>query len=235
MDFIGTALPLTSGAVADVARRWKVDQAWIWGLVDTESAGGGFQPNHKPKILYEAHVFGRLTKHEFDAEHPNVSASAWNRSLYGASGEHQYERLAEAMELNEEAALQSCSWGMFQILGLNFKACGFANVEDYVAAQCIGEDEQLKAFVAFCEKGGLDAKLRAGDIEGFVKSYNGPGQVEHYSSILQANAAKHMQPDRKMKVKLWQRQWNQDHPKSRPLVVDGIAGPKTIEAGWKEE
>jgi phage terminase large subunit-like protein len=75
-------------------------------------------------------------------------------AVHGAPGAHQYDRLAEAIALANgqwrAAALQSASWGMFQIVGMNFAACGFASVEDYVAAMCESEAAQLDAFAAFC-------------------------------------------------------------------------------------
>ena len=106
--------------------------AAIWAVCDIESAGGGFLPDTRPKILLEAHIFGGLTQHRWDATHPNVSSPSWDRSLYGAAGAHQYDRLAEAIALDRAAALESASWGMFQILGTNHAACGFPGVEDYV-------------------------------------------------------------------------------------------------------
>jgi len=66
---------------------------------------------------------------------------------------------------------------MFQILGLNFAQCGFATVEDYVAAMCDSEGAQLPAFCAFCQKGGLDRYLRAHDWTRFALGYNGPGEA----------------------------------------------------------
>ena len=232
LEFSGPALPLTTGGVSALAAKWGVDPAWIWAVVDTESAGGGFLPDTRPKILYEAHIFGRETGHQWDGSHPNISAPGWDRSLYGAAGAHQYDRLAEAIALDRAAALQSASWGMFQVLGLNWQACGAGSVEDFVARMCISEDNHLAAFAAFCEHGGLDRKLRAGDIGGFVEGYNGPGQVDYYAGVMQANYWHHAQPDRRAAIMSWQQNWNHEHPDEPPLLVDGIAGPKTLAAGY---
>jgi hypothetical protein len=108
-----------------------------------------------------------------------VSAPSWNRALYGAPGGHQYDRLAQAIGLDRAAALQSASWGMFQIVGMNFAVCGFTAVEDYVAAMCDGEGAQLAAFGAFCAHEELDKALRAHDWTRFALSYNGPGEAEN--------------------------------------------------------
>jgi N-acetylmuramidase len=177
MDFVGAATPLAAGDVAAAAAALQCEPAAIWAVCDIESAGGGFLPDRRPKILFEAHVFGGLTQHRWDAAHPNVSSAAWNRALYGADGAHQYDRLAEAVALDRSAALQAASWGMFQILGMNYAACGFSGVEDYVAAMCAGEGAQLDAFCAFCRQGGLDRALRAHDWVRFALGYNGPGEA----------------------------------------------------------
>jgi hypothetical protein len=179
MEFTGAATPLAAKDVAALAATLQCEPAAIWAVCDVESAGGGFLPDKRPKILFEAHIFGRLTQHRWDATHPNVSSPAWNRALYGAAGAHQYDRLTEAISLDRGAALQSASWGMFQILGMNYAACGFAGVEDYVTAMCAGEGAQLAAFGAFCRHGGLDPSLRAHDWTQFALGYNGPGEAEN--------------------------------------------------------
>ena len=179
MDFTRAATPLTETDIAAAAARLGCEPAALRAVCDVESAGSGFLPDKRPRILYEAHVFGRLTGHRWDRTHPNVSAPGWNRALYGAPGAHQYDRLAEAAALDRTAALDAASWGLFQILGLNHAQCGFTAVEDYVAAMCDGEARQLDAFVEFCRRGGLDRRLRARDWTRFALAYNGPAEADN--------------------------------------------------------
>ena len=177
MEFAGAAMPLAAVDVVATARNLECEPAAIWAVCDVESAGGGFLPDKRPKLLFEAHLFSGLTRHRWDATHPGISAPTWDRALYGASGPHQYDRLAEAIALDRTAALRSASWGMFQIVGMNFAACGFASVEDYVAAMCTGEAAQLAAFAAFCAHGDFASFLAAHDWTGFALAYNGPGEA----------------------------------------------------------
>lgn len=191
MEFSGAATPLAAADVVSAARRLRCEPAAVWAVCDIESAGGGFLPDKRPKLLFEAHLFGRLTGHRWDATHPGVSAAAWDRGLYGAPGAHQYDRLAEAIGLDRAAALQSASWGMFQIVGMNFAACGFASVEDYVAAMCSGEAAQLAAFAAFCEHEELAGLLAAQHWTQFALRYNGPGEAANdYAGRLAAAYAR---------------------------------------------
>lgn len=174
-EFVGPATRLAPGDIEAVAAELRVDPAVVHAVCEVEAAGSGFLPDGRPKILYEAHVFYRQTGGQFGIS--NVSSPRWDRSLYGAQGAHQYERLAAAIELDRAAALKSASWGMFQILGQNHAACGFADVESFVLAMTTGERAHLDAFAAFCRHNGLDRHLRAEppDYVAFARGYNGPG------------------------------------------------------------
>jgi hypothetical protein len=195
MEFTGAAPPLGPQDIAAAAAHLHCEPAAIRAVCEIESAGGGFLPDKRPKILFEAHLFGNLTHHRWDATHSNISSPSWNRALYGAGGAHQYDRLAEAISLDRTAALQSASWGMFQIIGMNFAACGFASVEAYVAAMCVGEGAQLAAFAAFCAHEGLASLLAAHDWTEFALRYNGPGEAENdYAGKLAAAYQRHAAP-----------------------------------------
>ena len=185
MNFVGPATPLEDKDIAEVAAVLVCDVAAVQAVCDVEAAGAGFLPDGRPKILFEAHVFGRLTDHQYDDEHPNISAPHWDRSLYGKPGAHQYDRLAEAIALDETAALKSASWGMFQVMGMNYKACGFATVQDFVNAMVQSERAQLDAFASFCRSSSAANSLRTHNWAAFARTYNGPGQVEFYAAKLQ--------------------------------------------------
>jgi hypothetical protein len=184
MNFVGPATPLEDKDIAEVADVLGCDAAAVQAVCDVEAAGAGFLDDGRPKILFEAHVFGRLTGHQFDEDHPNVSAPSWDRSLYGKSGAHQYDRLAEAMALDETAALKSASWGMFQVMGMNHKACGFDTVQEFVAALVQNERAQLDAFAKFCKSTSAANSLRTHNWTAFARTYNGPGQVDYYANKL---------------------------------------------------
>lgn len=124
MDFQGKATPLDDADIVAEAQRLGCEPAAIWAVCEVESAGSGFLPDGRPKILFEAKAFHTQTDGAYDGSHPNISSPSWDRSLYGASGAHQYVRLAEAVALDREAALNSASWGRFQIMGFNHEMVG---------------------------------------------------------------------------------------------------------------
>lgn len=177
---------LTDQDIAEIAAQLGVEPAVIHAVAQIEAPRGGFLPDGRPEILYEAHVFGRLTGHRYDASHPNASAPSWDRSLYGPGGEHQYDRLDVAQSLDYKAAHMAASWGKFQILGENHKMVGFATVDAFVNAMFESERKHLDAFVAYCRSANLIDDLQRKDWAGFTRGYNGPGQVDAYAGKLEA-------------------------------------------------
>ena len=138
---------------------------------------GSFDEYDRPLILYERHVFARCTdpKGKYDVAHPDLSGF---RKPYGPGGygkyAAQYEKLERAYALDPEAALKACSWGMFQILGENYAACGFGDVESFVTKMCRSEESQLDILCTFINGNQrLLNALRREDWVGFSYNYNG--------------------------------------------------------------
>ena len=177
MPFVGAASPLTKQGLVEAAAKVNADPVKLWVVVAVETSGQGFLPNRRPQILFERHIFSRLTKRRFDASHPDISAS--KPGGYCAGGNHQHDRLEMALAVHREAALQSASWGLGEILVSNWKSAGFRNVEDMVTAMKRGEDEQLMAMVHFLRS--KDKLLKAFERAAwpaFAREHNGPALCE---------------------------------------------------------
>lgn len=152
--------------------------AAIKAVARVESAGAGFDNNGKLKVLFEPHIFWQ----QLEAAHidPARYASAYKDVLYREYRQDhgpyatQWAKLNRARQINEEAALKSASYGMFQIMGFNHAAAGFATVADMVIAFNTGEDAQLEGFVQFVLAKKLQGFLRQKDFAGFAEKYNGP-------------------------------------------------------------
>jgi N-acetylmuramidase len=156
------------------ARTLQCEIAGIKAVAEVESRGDGFLASGRPKILFEAHVFSRRTQHKYDGTHSDISSLRSNRALY-KGGEKEYERLEKAMALSPQAALESASWGRFQIMGFNHQNAGFASVETFVNAMFESEGRHLDAFISFLEATGLTAALREKRWADFARGYNGKG------------------------------------------------------------
>ena len=172
--FVGQARAITDEDFARAAWRLGCEEAVVRAVARVESGGRtGFLEDGRPKILFESRWFHKLTGGRFDESHDHLSTPTWVRNYRGGAAE--YDRLAEAADLDPEAALKSASWGMFQILGINHHVVGFATVEDYVAAQLESEGAHLDAFTTFVIANRLDDELRDKRWADFAFGYNGPG------------------------------------------------------------
>lgn len=179
------------------AAQLKAPVANIKAVCEVEAPGGGFAADGQPRILFEAHKFSKHTRGIFDKSHPNISSPSWNRALYarGANADErnkgEHKRLHEAVLLNRPAALKSASWGKFQILGENYGACGYDDLQEFVTDMYESEAAQLDAFVEFISRDTrLLAALRSSDWKTFARAYNGPAYAENQYDVKLAAAAK---------------------------------------------
>jgi hypothetical protein len=176
--------PLTMAEIQAAAQRMQIEPAAMQAVLKVESRGSGFGPDGRPIILYEPHVFSRLTQRRFDASHPTLSYRQWTERPYPRTQAERWKQLADAYALDPEASVGAASWGLFQILGMNHKACGFDSATAFVADMSQSESHMLKAFEAFVRSNGILDELQAKDWPGFARIYNGPGQVELYGRLL---------------------------------------------------
>ncbi len=162
--------------------------ASIKAVSDVESAGSGYFANQTPCLLFEAHHFSKFTQHQYDESHPNISSAKWNRSLY-LGGEKEYTRLQEAMGLDREAALLSASYGRYQIMGFNYKAAGYDNVEWFVRDMFFAEVHHLIAFVHFIKSNSkMQLAIQQKDWPSFARYYNGPQFAQNQYDVKLQNA-----------------------------------------------
>lgn len=183
-EFTGRGTPLSQEGIAAACAVVGVEPPALWAVMSVETSGCGFLADRRPKILFERHLFSRSTDGHFDTVDPDVSNPT--SGGYGPGGPHQYERLVAAMDLDRNAALQSASWGLGQILGENFAAAGFDNVSAMVDAMVVSEDAQLAAMAKFIASSGMDAPLREQNWQRFARRYNGPDfAANNYDGLLQ--------------------------------------------------
>lgn len=162
-----------------------VPVAAVKAVADIESDGVTHWPDGSVPILFEAQWFSSLTGHKYDASHPEISSRAWNKALY-KGGPAEYGRLAEAEALDKEAALQSASWGAFQIMGFHWKELGYASPDAMVTAMQT-DAGQLDAFVRFIKANvPIEDALQRQDWSSFALRYNGTGQVDYYAGKIAA-------------------------------------------------
>lgn len=171
---------LTMDDIRECAERLGIETCALKAVYEVESAGNGFLPDGRPKILFEGHIFWRELKKvgidpiRWAEKYPSIVYPKWVKTHY-KGGAKEYDRLEIAKSIHEEAALKSASWGMFQIMGFNFAICGFADVLDYVEENYKGAYEQLEVFGEFMINSGWTRYLKNLDFARFAEKYNGPG------------------------------------------------------------
>ena len=175
---------LTEQDFADAAGQLECSVAVIKAVCIVEAPRGGFLSSGEPAILFERHQFSRRTGRKFDIAHPHIS----NPKPGGyKGGQAEHDRLAEAAALDREAALESTSWGKFQIMGFNYAPAGFESLQDFVNAMYQSEGRQLDAFVSFIQHEGLAIFLRDQRWADFARRFNGPNYaINSYDTKLAA-------------------------------------------------
>lgn len=198
LGFIGHADRMALADVQAAAERYKVGVAALQAVLDVESSGSGFDEAHRPKILFEPHIFFREL-----ARTPALQAAAVKAGLayphqgmqpYPGSSEGNYSRLKRACMIEPNAAMHSASWGVAQVMGFNYATCGFDNVADMVLDCMDSEAAQFDLLLAYCEKNGLISALQRLDFRAFALGYNGPGAVEAYAGRLGTAYGRHVVP-----------------------------------------
>jgi len=227
-DFAAQGTPLTAAGMDRVSADLNVGAAELWSVMSVETSGSGFLPDRRPKILFERHVFHRLTGGQFDDDDPDISQPTGGG--YGLGGSHQYDRLAAAIAFDRAAALKSASWGLGQVLGENFQTAGFADVETMVQLMVESEDNQFAAMAAFMKSNGLDHPLRDHDWAGFARRYNGPNfAANNYDGHL-ADAFHRYSTGALPDMQVRQVQVLLTYKGFSPGGIDGLAGNHTTNA-----
>lgn len=163
----------------------NVEVAAIKAVQEVETGGkGGFLKKEFPAILFEGHIFwNELKKRNIQPEtlvsgNEDILYPKWTKSYY-KGGMAEYERLERAIDIHEEAAYCSASWGMFQIMGFNHSLCGCETVSRFVSEMKKTEGAQLILFVTFLRKNGWDKYLRQHEWAEFARHYNGPAYKDN--------------------------------------------------------
>lgn len=176
-----------------LAAKSGIEVAALRAVVEVEcSSRGGFLADGRPRILFEGHIFWRRLKargidpRPLSELHPDIIYPRWVRTHYrGGSGE--WERLERASAISAEAAMESASWGMFQIMGFHWRTCGCSSVGEFRELMERSERDQMELALHFLEKSGIAVWLKTKDWCTFALRYNGSGyRANRYDTRLEA-------------------------------------------------
>lgn len=186
---------LSDSDIQKLSSEFGLSVAIIKAVMEVEAAGSGFLLNEpspsRPKILFEAHWFYKLTPHPVSRTRPDLSSRTWNRSLY-KGGSAEWDRLMDAIAFDEIQALKSTSWGLGQVMGFNYMVAGCDSIEEFVLQSFTSEYYQARHMLSFINNNSLLDDLKRLDWSSFAYGYNGPGyRANRYDKKLASAYAKY--------------------------------------------
>ncbi|WP_253272489.1 N-acetylmuramidase family protein [Pectobacterium brasiliense] len=162
-----------------------VPVATVKAVTEVESNGSGFLSDGRVKVQYEPHVmYQQLTKHFGGdranaelAKHPDLVAR--KSGSYQSTDKEDKDMDRAATVIDRGCALQSASWGAFQIMGYHWKTCGYPTLQAFINAQYTAAG-QLDTFVRFIKADNkLLSALKSRDWATFARIYNGPAYAKN--------------------------------------------------------
>ena len=162
----------------------------IRAVAEVESGGGGFLPTGHPKILWERHYFFKRLQiklplisdpapggYTLDANHNGINDS--------------WEKLCDAAMRAPAWAIESASWGKFQIMGAWWAKLGYDTAWTFAWSMRQGEAAHYEALVRFIERFALVAAFRSIDgnpanCTAFARGFNGKSQKGYDGRIAAA-------------------------------------------------
>lgn len=185
---------LTEEDFERVAAYLGCEPAAIKAVVEVESAGRSHDAKGRPTALFEKHIFYRRLPAELrdSAVQAGLARPHWVRD-YPRSADGVWQQIAAACEIDEQAALESTSWGIGQVMGYWWETSGYNSIQELVAAMKESVGAQLDLLVTFIRANNLHVHLRNLDWQRFARGYNGPAYAQNnYDDKLQAAYNKHM-------------------------------------------
>ena len=165
--------------ITKAAARLGIEPAALLAAAEVESGGVAFaiiDGKQEPLIRFEGHYFDRRLSPQKQAV---ARAAGLSSPIAGAvanpvSQTGRWDLLARAVRIDRQAAYESVSWGIGQVMGAHWKKLRFASIGDFVALARRDVAGQAEIMARFIDTEGLSAALAAQDWAGFARGYNGP-------------------------------------------------------------
>lgn len=178
--------------IQSYAGRYGIDENILGGFVLVESSGSGFA-NGKVKIRLENHHFlkGDAAQYKgifFDYGSPSYkghiyrkdSKDAWINCHQNQAQEN--DAFDFAISLNPARAYEATSMGLAQIMGFNYKRCGYSSARNMYNDFATGETAQLKGLIHFIASDpNLLKACQNNNYRIMASLYNGSGNVNIYA------------------------------------------------------
>ena len=162
----------------------NIDLAVLKAIKEVESGGVGIQ-NSIPTMLFEGHIFWqrlqlrKINPNNYVKGNENILYPKWTKRYYTGKNQGEYERLKKAIQINEAAAYESASYGLFQIMGNNYRMCGYSSAKEMFQKMCQNTDNHLDAFIKFIKAKNLVPYMKTKSWRKIAYLYNGPAYAQN--------------------------------------------------------
>lgn len=175
---------ITTSQIADLACKHGYTFARLNAVVKVESGGIGFDPKTgKIIIQFEPHWFKRKNTDWIK----DTKNTTWQVNKVDGQAK-EWSAFNSAFASDPNAAMESTSIGLMQVMGFHYKTLGFKTVGAMWDFAKISEANQLELAIRFIKSiPKLDKALKSGDAATFAYYYNGSGYKQfNYDTRLKA-------------------------------------------------
>lgn len=175
----GNGCNISDNDYETAAKELGVEKEVLMAISKQESKGSSFKAVKQATILFERHKMYRLlikkgnTKASVDAlskKYPSIV----NEDSGGYNDMTSYDKLKTAKSIDYDCAVQSCSWGKFQVMGFHY-ANLYSSPRELEKAMNMCELQQFKYFVSYLKNtSGMVDALKNKNWERIATLYNGP-------------------------------------------------------------
>ena len=181
---------ITDEDIQGHAKELGVEAAALEAVRKVDTGGrGGFIPDGNsgslPLLLFQGHIFWQqlrsrgINPQDHVKGNEDILYQRLDKTKY-VGGLGEYEHLERAIKIDEEAALSSASWGMFQIMGYNYGSCGCESVKEFVNGMKESESAQYGLFINYLKSHpSMVNALKNRDWKTFAKLYFGPTYAQN--------------------------------------------------------
>lgn len=183
---------LTEADKIAAAKRLGIKLSALKAVCDIESRGNGFLDDGRPVILFERHVMYRQLKKQGIKADDFLYAQSDIVNRYAGGykgGKAEWERFRTASLIHQQSAIESTSWGLFQIMGFHWQLLGYPTALSFTFDMEYNEFRQLHAFCTFIIKNpAMHKALKELRFAEFAKLYNGVDYQKNNYDIKLATA-----------------------------------------------
>ena len=157
----------------------NLDPAALAAIAQTESGGittTRINGRDEPLIRFEGHYFDKRLSPADQAQARALKLSSPKAGAIRnpATQAARWKLLQQATQINRDAAYESTSWGIGQVMGANWHWLGYASVSDMVDTVCSSVQQQIELMSRFLIYSNLRDALNNHEWQKIAYNYNGP-------------------------------------------------------------